>query len=258
VDILGLRFPRLTREQALAMLLDLLARRRCAGVCFPDMSTMNLAVADPGLLAILRDRMVVLNDGAGLAWAARRRGHPFPDNLNGTDLCPALLASAPAGTRVFLLGGRPGVAAAARATLEALFPEIEFVGTHHGYFSAETEAAVVDEIAALRPGIVLVGMGNPTQVRFIARRLEDGRNPSTIWFAVGGLLDYYGAGLKRAPEWVRNAGLEWLHIVTQQPHKLPRYFLGIPRFIARCTVAGIRHRHDAAAGEPGPSEDRHC
>ena len=55
-------------------------------------------------------RFVVLNDGIGLDLASRYLyGETFPDNLNGTDFTPALLAAAGAEARVFLFGARPEV-----------------------------------------------------------------------------------------------------------------------------------------------------
>jgi UDP-N-acetyl-D-mannosaminuronic acid transferase (WecB/TagA/CpsF family) len=41
----------------------------------------------------------------------------FPQNLNGTDLVPALLAAAPRGTRLFLYGAKPDVVAKTAALL---------------------------------------------------------------------------------------------------------------------------------------------
>lgn len=245
VDILGVRFPRWQAEEALAWLLSCLSRQESTAVCFPDMSTLNLAARRPSFLALLQRRVYTLNDGAGLAWAARRRGRPFPDNLNGTDLCPRLLAAVPAGTRVYLLGGRPGVAERAAGALASRHPHLALVGHHHGYLGETEEDAVVRELRRQRPQIVLVGMGNPLQVEWIDRHLGDPALRGTLWLAVGGLLDYYGGGLQRAPAWMRRAGLEWLHLVLHQPHKARRYLLGIPQFLLRCLWAGLRGGHEA-------------
>lgn len=249
VDVLGVRFPQLSAAQVVKLLLGRLAAGQSTGVCFPDMSTLNLAADRPAFRRLLQRRMLVLNDGAGLAWAARRQGQPLRENLNGTDLCPRLLAAAPAGTTVFLLGAHPGVAARALAVLAARFPAISFVGSHHGFLDAASEAEVVAELRRLRPRIVLVAMGNPLQVEFIDRHLDDPALAGTLWLAVGGQLEYYGGRLRRAPAWLRRARLEWLYIVLQQPHKARRYFVGIPQFLLRCLLAertGAHHLPDSA------------
>lgn len=252
VDVLGVRFPRLQADEAVALLRGRLLRGESTGVCFPDMSTLNLSAERPDFLRLLQRRMLVLNDGAGLAWAARRRGRPLPANLNGTDLVPRLLAAVPAGTSVYLLGGRPGVAERAQAVLAARAPGVRFVGSHHGYFDRAGEAAVLAELRRLRPRIVLVAMGNPLQVELIDRHLDDPALAGTLWLAVGGQLDYYGGTLRRAPAIVRRARLEWLYIVAQQPYKARRYFVGIPQFLARCLLAERRGAH-ALPGEAAPT-----
>lgn len=256
VDILGVRFPRLSSDQALSLLLSRLGAATSTGVCFPDMSTLNLACDNPDFRRLLQERMLVLNDGAGLAWAARRQQRSFPANLNGTDLCPRLFAAAPSGTRVYLLGARDGVARAAEKVLAERFPQLAFVGSHHGYLDERGEAEVIETLRTLRPQIVLVAMGNPRQVEFIVRHLDDPGLAGTLWLAVGGQLDYYGGGLVRAPLWMRRVKLEWLYIVMQQPYKARRYFVGIPQFLLRCLHADFTDGHRAPeAAAKGAKQD---
>lgn len=245
VDVLGVSFPRLLPEAVVRLLLGRLQQGVSAGVCFPDMSTLNLAAERPHFRRLLQTRMLVFNDGAGLAWAARRQGRPLPANLNGTDLVPQLLQAAPAGTAVYLLGARPGVAARAQQSLAARFFHLRFVGSHHGYLDAATEAQVLAQLRALRPQVILVAMGNPLQVEFIDRHLDDPQLAGTLFLAIGGQLDYYGGTLKRAPQLWRQARLEWLYIVLQQPYKARRYLLGIPQFLGRCLLAERRGTHAA-------------
>lgn len=248
VDILQVRFPRLTQDEVLQRLLLRLERGQTTGVCFPDMSTLNLAAEQPAFRRLLQERVLAFNDGAGLAWAARLQGRPFPANLNGTDLVPRLLDAAPAGTGVYLLGARPEVAARARQVLSQRHPRIRFVGAHQGYLDTALEAHVVDELRRLRPRIVLVAMGNPLQVQFIDRHLDDPALSGTMWLAIGGQLDYYGGTLVRAPAWMRRLRLEWLHIVMRQPYKARRYFVGIPKFLLRCTLAQVTGGHQGPGG----------
>lgn len=87
VDVLGVRFPRLYSEEAIALLLQALRQRERLGVCFPDMSTLNLAWETPSFRRLLKRKFLVLPDGAGVMWAALCRGKPLPENLNGTDGC---------------------------------------------------------------------------------------------------------------------------------------------------------------------------
>ncbi|NOZ01369.1 MAG: WecB/TagA/CpsF family glycosyltransferase [Deltaproteobacteria bacterium] len=246
-----MRFPRMDQDEALSALMDMFAKKKTAGVCFPDMSTMVLTMKDGGFKRLLQKRMRVFNDGAGLAWAARRRGRPFPANLNGTDLCPRFLAALPKGTSVYLIGGQEGLARRARDTLQGRFGHLDFVGAHHGYLDDREEALVLDELRGIKPRVVLVGMGNPIQVEFIDRHLDDPGLEGTMFLAVGGLLNYWAGDLRRAPAWIRKSRLEWLYIVMQQPAKTRRYLFGIPRFLLGCLRADQRAEHDLPSGR-GP------
>jgi N-acetylglucosaminyldiphosphoundecaprenol N-acetyl-beta-D-mannosaminyltransferase len=254
VDILGLRLPRWRREEALDFLLARLRQGLSTGVAFADMSTVNVCRDHPDFEHLLQTRLLVLNDGAGLDFAAWRRGRPFPANLNGTDLTPELLRQAPEGTRCYLVGTRPDRIEQAARRLSEAFPHLSFVGWDHGFFDLDGEGAVTDQIAATGARIVLVGMGNPRQVRFIGRHLDDPRFQGVLWMAVGGLLDYWGGALRRAPRWMRRNRLEWLYVVGQQPYKARRYFLGIPKYLGRVVLADLKgtHRHP---DDSGPSSE---
>jgi exopolysaccharide biosynthesis WecB/TagA/CpsF family protein len=248
VSILQVPIPRLTRSAAVDLLDARLSSGETTAVCFADMSTLNLAANDSSFRDLIRRRFLILNDGAGVAWAARRRRLPFASSLGGTDLVPEFLAKVPAGTRVYVLGGEGSTAADAASTMSRAFPQARFVGSHHGFLDERSEGEVIGAIRTLKPAIVLVAMGNPIQVGFIARHLDDPALAGTLWFAVGGLLEYWAGRLRRAPEWARRVSLEWLFIVSQQPHKVPRYFLGIPRFIGRCLAADALGTHEIPDG----------
>ena len=247
VDLFQVRFPRLTQAQAADYLLGRLGAAPSTGVCFPDMSTLNAARSAPAFRRLLQHRVITFNDGAGLAFGARLRHRPFPANLNGTELTPMLLERAPVGTTVYLLGARPDVVTRAHEVLAKEFGHVEFIGAHHGYLNPDLEAHVMAELRRLRPDLVLVAMGNPLQVELVDRHLDDPELPATLWLGVGGLLDYYGGTLVRAPRWMVRAKLEWLNIVVRQPHKARRYLLGIPLFLGRCIVMELRGQHDAPA-----------
>ena len=191
----------------------------------------------------------MFGDGTGVRWAARARGCRLKANLNGTDLVPALLDARP-GTRVFLLGStaeridrRPRPSAPA-------FPRCELAGAHHGYVQDEAASrAVVAAINAARPDLLLVGMGNPLQERWIDR--WRGELDAKLCIAVGGLIEYWTGALDRAPAWMRRAGVEWVHIMLRQPWKAGRYLAGNPAFMARLLLwlpADLRPSRSPALG----------
>jgi N-acetylglucosaminyldiphosphoundecaprenol N-acetyl-beta-D-mannosaminyltransferase len=198
---------------------------------FVNAHTLNRVCRDGAYREVLNRADLVFGDGTGVRWAARARGLKLRANLNGTDLTPALLAARP-GTRVFLLGSTADRIAAGAEAFRARFPECPLVGFHHGYVQDEAASrAVIPEINAARPDVLLVGMGNPLQERWIDRWRGDLDAPLCI--GVGGLLEYWTGALDRAPGWMRRAGIEWVHIMLRQPWKAGRYLAGNPAFIAR-------------------------
>jgi N-acetylglucosaminyldiphosphoundecaprenol N-acetyl-beta-D-mannosaminyltransferase len=229
--ILGVEVVDQTVEEALDQLDAWLVDGRRRSLFFVNAHTLNLASKDEDFRRVLNGADAVFGDGTGVRWAARTRGHRLRANLNGTDLVPALLKGR-AGTRVFLLGSTPDRAPRAAAAFRRLFPACELVGSHHGYVQEEgASRAAIAQINAARPDLLLVGMGNPLQERWIARWRDD--IDAELCIGVGGLLEYWTGALQRAPAWMRRKGIEWVHILLSQPWKARRYLIGNPVFLAR-------------------------
>jgi N-acetylglucosaminyldiphosphoundecaprenol N-acetyl-beta-D-mannosaminyltransferase len=168
------------------------------------------------------------------------------DNLNGTDLIPELFrATAGQGFRFFLLGADPSAIQGAAAFVRQEFRGWTLAGHHHGYVHEMPSEQIVNQINASNAHLLLVGMGNPIQERWIHAHQARLRVPLAV--GVGGLFNYWAGGLTRAPWWVRRAGCEWIHLLLKQPHKWERYLIGNPKFLYRMTRA---RKEDMAAISP--------
>jgi exopolysaccharide biosynthesis WecB/TagA/CpsF family protein len=218
------------RDTALADLRRAVADRAAGAWGFCNAHTVNCARTIPGYRETL-SRMRLLNDGIGVDLASRLLyGDGFPDNLNGTDLSPALLESLPPGTGIFLIGSPPGVAERAGAHLGERFPHIRIVGTQHGFFPAEEEPAIAARIAGSGAHLVLVGMGNPVQEQWAVRNAAHIAAPL---LCIGAYLDFAAGIVSRAPGWVRKSRTEWLYRLAQEPRRLAsRYLVGNLTFLA--------------------------
>jgi len=72
--------------------------------------------------------------------------------------------------------------------------------------------------------------GSPKSEKFISRNFNDLR--VTVALSLGATLDYYSGMKKRAPEWVRKTGFEWLYRFLKEPRRLfRRYLTGNSYFI---------------------------
>ena len=207
------------------------APERARSIFFVNASTLNLAYEDPAYRSVLAESDWVFGDGTGVRWAVRfLHGARLLDNVNGTDLAPALLGRG-LGLRYYLLGASADAIERAAAHARAAFPGWQLVGHHHGYVAIDACDAVVDKINASRPHLLLVGMGNPKQELWI--HAQRARLAVPLCIGIGGLLDYWAGDLARAPAWVRRLGFEWVHLLLAQPRKFRRYVFGNPLFLAR-------------------------
>ena len=191
--------------------------------------TTLTALDDPAFAETLQ-QMTLLNDGIGVDLAARfLSGEPFPDNLNGTDFVPDILSDIDIPLRIFLLGATDRHVQLAKDHIETAYPMHQVVGARDGFFDLEASADICEEINEVHPDLLLVGMGNPRQEKFIVENRA--RLNATVTIGVGALFDFLSGAVVRAPKFVQSIGLEWLFRLLQEPRRLfRRYIIGIPRF----------------------------
>jgi N-acetylglucosaminyldiphosphoundecaprenol N-acetyl-beta-D-mannosaminyltransferase len=206
---------------------------RARSVYFVNAHTLNLACDDPEYRRVLCAADAVFGDGSGVRWAAHAlHGVELVDNVNGTDFVPQLFTTrAGRGYRCFLLGGTEEINERAAAHVQRTFGGFELVGRHHGFLDDASSARAVEAINRAAPHVLLVGMGNPLQERWIERWRD--RLEIPVCLAIGGLFAYWSGDLDRAPAWVRRIGFEWVHLLRRQPRKAGRYLVGNPRFLWR-------------------------
>lgn len=191
-------------------------------VAFCNAHTAQTALHDARFADALA-RFVVVNDGIGLELGARiLSGRGFPENLNGTDFIPYLFGRLYRPTRVYFLGGMPGVAEAAARNFAARFPYVVVAGCQHGGFARSEEAAVVAAVSAATPDILLVAMGNPKQELFIAEHFD--ALGAHAMFGVGALFDFVSGRIPRAPLRLRQMRLEWAYRLWLEPARLMRRY----------------------------------
>lgn len=245
ITILGVPIACMDAEAALAEIERLYAGEAPALVFYANAHTLNLAHGDPAYREVLCRADLVLNDGSGLAAAARLQGRHFPANLNGTDFTPRILGvAARRGWRVYLVGARPGVARQAAERLTERIPGLQVAGTQHGYFPAGETGAVVEAIRGVGADVVLAAFGNPLQERWLHQHLP--ATGARLGIGVGAFLDFAAGAVPRAPAWMRRAGIEWLYRLGLEPGRMwRRYAVGNPAFLAR--VAKERWRSRGAA-----------
>lgn len=195
-------------------------------IMYVNIHCLNIAWRDDVYKEILNSADIVYCDGAGVVLGARLLGKFVPGRMTGADWIYDLCELAEKrGYSLFFLGSKPGVSELAQQRLKVKFPNLNIIGTHHGYIHNGEELNVIERINMLKPDILLVGMGTPIQEKWIARNRHRLRVPIT--WAVGALFDFAAAIVPRAPSWMLNNGLEWLYRLLIEPTRMwNRYVIG--------------------------------
>jgi N-acetylglucosaminyldiphosphoundecaprenol N-acetyl-beta-D-mannosaminyltransferase len=250
VDLCGMAIARTTASEILDHLFESLDEGRGGWLVTANLDFLRRYVKDPGARAIYAAADVRVADGMPLLWAASLRGTPLTERVAGSSLVvPLCQRAAGAGRSVYLLGGEPRAAEEAERRLRALAPGLVVAGRSSPWVSATPTvaelAALRDELVHARPDLVLVAFGSPKQERVIAA-LRDAL-PSAWWIGIGISLSFVAGHVRRAPELVQRAGLEWAHRLAQEPRRLFRRYVieDIPfgiELLGRSAIARVIHK----------------
>jgi N-acetylglucosaminyldiphosphoundecaprenol N-acetyl-beta-D-mannosaminyltransferase len=258
INLFNVRLHAVTMEQALAQAESFVREGGPHMIVTSDTSTVIRAQDDEELRAIINEADLATVDGTGVVVAARMLNLPLSGRVAGVDMMQALCEIA---TRldapVYLLGAQPGVPEEAAARLAASYPGLKVAGCQHGYFAEEKEREVVEAIKAAKPAVLFVAMGIPKQEKWIKRHLRELGVP--VCMGVGGSFDVIAGRVKRAPEWMRCYGLEWLYRTLKQPRRLPR-LAALPRMFLMTvhTLLLSPERPDSGEVEPDLPAEHEC
>ena len=229
--LLGVPVDPITQAQAIDWVAAAIQEGRPRLVISVNPERVMQASREPALAGILNGADLALADGAGVQWAARRLGHPLPERVPGVDFVQALAArGAQEGWRFFFLGGSPGVAEAAGRVLETRYPGFRLAGTFGGSPATEDDASTTGAVRSSGAQILFVAYGGGAEEAWLARNLAG--SGAVVGMGVGGAFDFISGRARRAPAWMRERGVEWLHRLTREPWRWRR-MLALPRFALR-------------------------
>ena len=229
IDVLGVEFDNLTLAEAVDRAQALAGGEGFHYVVTPNPEIVMTAQKDPAFQKVLSGADLVLPDGIGVIKAAAILGRPWKERVPGIDVAVALMGRmAGSGTRLFLLGAKPGVAEVAAEKLRAAYPGLQICGTHDGYF--QDDAPVVEAIRAARAEVVFVCLGAPKQEFWMARNGPE--TGAKLMLGLGGVLDVFAGAVERAPERWQRMGLEWLYRLIREPSRIGR-MARLPLFLVQ-------------------------
>jgi N-acetylglucosaminyldiphosphoundecaprenol N-acetyl-beta-D-mannosaminyltransferase len=202
-------------------------------IFFINAYSINLSISKPSFFKQLLKADTLFAEGSGMRLAARKAGSLLKGNNNGTDMLPYLCKSCIKNSQsLYFLGAKPGIAKKAAEVLCEQFPELNIVGTEHGYNDASSTKQIIKKINNSACDVLLVAMGSPLQEEWLLEHEAQLNCKSAL--AVGGLFDFYSNKISRSPMWLREIGLEWIWRLLQEPSsKFYRYVIGNPLFLYR-------------------------
>ncbi|MBR6377862.1 MAG: WecB/TagA/CpsF family glycosyltransferase [Oscillospiraceae bacterium] len=232
-DILGLQFDNVTMAEAMALGEGFLDGERPAVVVTPNAEIGYDAAGDPEFRRMLNQADLMLPDGAGVVLAAKLRRTPLKQKVAGIDFAAAMLPIfARRGTRLFLLGSKPGVAEQAAERMKAMAPGLVICGTADGYF--KDDGPVIEKINKSEAQALFVCLGAHKQEQFMFAHREELKTVR-LMAGLGGSLDGFAGNVKRAPDWMIKANLEWLYRLSKEPSRIGR-MTRLPRYIVKAVV----------------------
>lgn len=230
IDVLGLSYDNVTMEEAVAIGKSFLQGERPAVVVTPNAEIAYDATKDAAFCAMLNRADLMLPDGAGVVKAAKILKTPLKQKVAGIDFAAEMLqVFAQEGTKLYLLGSKPGVAEQAAEKMRELAPGLDICGTADGYF--KEEAPVIEKINAAGAQALFVCLGAPKQEHFMFDH-QDELTTVRLMAGLGGSLDGFAGTVKRAPKWMIKLQLEWLYRLIKEPKRFKR-MLRLPKFIMK-------------------------
>lgn len=225
IEMMGCQVDNLSMEETLHVVEGFIASGRPHQHVVVNVDKLVKARHDPELRRIINECALINADGMPVVWASRLLGKPLKERVSGVDLFEALMQRAAAkGWRIYLLGAREEIVARVRQIYTERLPGLVIAGHRNGYWRADEEAAVVEQIAEARADILFVAISSPKKEQFLGAYQSRMKIPFAM--GVGGTFDVAAGKVRRAPLWMQRSGFEWFYRFLQEPRRMfRRYFI---------------------------------
>ncbi len=230
VHLFGLDFFSNPKESLLNELTDRLQlSRKVSYIVTPNPEQIIQSRRNLEFFQALQTADFILPDGIGIVWASRVLS-PQPqqilERVPGREVVLSLLNLAEQDSLpILIIGGYGYSLPQLKNQAAAMWKQVTWIeGYQDAKYPTQTEEEIVKHtLQELRPRIVFVALGAPTQelwMRTHAALLES--TGVRLCMAVGGTFDILFGLLKPAPTWIVRLNLEWLYRLIQQPWRWKR------------------------------------
>lgn len=174
----------------------------------------------------------------------------IPERITGTDIVPVIARICQNNKiPIFFLGAGPKVADGAAKKLKSVYKKLKVAGACSGSYKKEYDQKLISIINKSNTGCLLVAYGAPHQEQWIYRNMS--KMPRVkLLIGVGGAFDFItgeksllgGNNANRAPLWLRNIHLEWIHRLIKQPSRITRIFNAVAVFPMIILINKLRNK----------------
>lgn len=231
-SILGIPFTNRNMEETVTLLSDHIDHENTPfHVVTANPEIVMEAKRDRKFRMLVKQANLVTPDGIGIVIGSKILNQGINERVAGYDMIHALCEKREKEkkkTSIYLLGATDEVVQLANLNLQEMYPHVNVVGFHHGFFEELEEENIVKSIAQHQPDILLAGLGSPKQELFISQHKEVLQ--TKVLIGCGGTFDVLAGKVERAPEAFQKMHLEWLWRAVKEPKRLKRQ-LDIPRFL---------------------------
>ena len=224
IRLLGMNFADLDTARAAAWLSGRPPAAPFGYVVTPNADHLARLRRQPRLAPLYDQALLRLLDSRVVARVAAVIGLAVPPVAPGSDLTAVILREhLRPGERLTIIGLDP-------VHLRALMERTGIAApAHHNPPSGfehdpKSLRDAVDFALAHPSRFILLAVGSPRQEILAAAIQASGRATGT-GLCIGASLDFLSGAARRAPFWMQRAGLEWLHRLAGDPHRMARRYL---------------------------------
>lgn len=262
----GIRVDAFDQEQLMTALDEAILSEQKLLVFNHNLHSLYLYEKDKEFARAYRSASLVYIDGVPVLWLCRLAGLPVTPSHRITflDCFESLLAqAADRGWRVFYLGSSEAVQQEGLAKLRERFAHLDIRG-RNGFFEKEEASVkqVIREINEYRPDILFIGMGMPTQERWLEQYFPSLQ--AGVVMTSGATLDYVTGHAYRPPAWAGPLGLYGVMRLFSEPKRLWRRYLLEPLYLLPVLLPrllkqrwGGKPAYRPSLGTKGPFRDFH-
>lgn len=195
-------------------------------VCITNVHMIMESYKDAEFNKVVNGANLATPDGAPIRYAMKFLYGVDQDRVAGPDLMVHLMQEAEIRSKsIFLYGGTDQVLEKLKVKIGSEFPRLKIAGAYSPPFRTLTEQEdeeVIEMINGSKADLVFVALGCPKQEKWMSEHLD---KVNGCMLGLGGAFPMYVGETPRAPKWMQDYALEWLHRLALEPRRLWKRYL---------------------------------